>query len=300
MPYSRKYAGPLQPGKKSAYVPGGVGMNSRRTKAKRAPPRFAQNKPRYLKSRALSKVQNLTGESKLNALVRYNDHDPTSSTAAPSPVYQQNYCLGQVPAVFNNFDALDGFEFAQGVGDNDRVGRYMYLKKTTMHLKIALNEGARQTGPTRFRVIVYKSKRTNTPGQPMANPCENLFLDETGRQFGTDTSISAADTATQFRTALVNKRNYQVLKDKRFMLVPSVSTVSGSTAIVTPSSQSLMNEKNFVFNLGHWKKCSFSQDRPDDLNYTYCVTILSMPVGQSNTITNNWNTSVRGTVSASG
>jgi len=254
----------------------------------------------WKRSAPLATRLNSVGETKLNALVRNNELTPTSQIqGGTSPVYYQNYVLGENPNNYVNFNTLGGMVWPQGTGDNERIGKYLYLKKTTLHLKIGLTAGARQTGPTRFRVIVYKSKRVAAPGQGLVNPSTNLFLDDRGREFGVDSSIPATEVSYQFQTALPNKKMYHIIKDKKFLLCPDVSAVSGGSNLVTPSSQSMLNERNMTFSLGHWKKTTFIVDnQPSDLNYTYCVTIISMPVGSQTSITNNWRSSTRGTVSA--
>jgi hypothetical protein len=274
---------------------GGTGSYS-----KARPTRFKSPK-NYLKSRVLSTVLNTVGETKLNALEVSNARtpDPQALPPAVGPVYQTNYCLGQVPVGYLNFNALGGFEWALGTGPNDRIGKYMYLKKTTVNLKISLNDPGRG-GQTRFRVLVYKSRRNNTPGQYSITPGENLFLNEVGLPFGTDTSVNANDATMKFQTAIVNKRNYQVVRDFQFVLTPSSVTVQGGSNLVSPLSQGTLSEKHLRFQLGHYKKTSFNPntDRPDDLNYQYLITILSFPVGSTTSQASAWTSSIRGTVSA--
>lgn len=298
----RAYQGPLQPGKRTAKVPGlnRMGMPVRRRKAA---PRITTKgqKASYFKAKLQAKRLNQTGETKLRGLVRHVDLLPNSQlVGGNSPVYYKNYCLGNVPTAFTNFITLGGFVFPQGTGDNERLGRYMYLKKTTLHLNVGLQSSVRGTGPTRFRVIVYKARRNDAPGTPLADPGDNLLIDDEGNTFGMNTSINQTNVAFQVQNALPNKKNYHILKDRKFLLCPPVSAVQGGSNIVTPSSQGQLNEKNMTFNLGHWKKTSFgSNNQPEDLNYTYCVSIFSMPVGAHDTLTNNWISSTYGTVSAS-
>lgn len=289
----RKFQGPLQIGKRSAKVPKNMPRVPRITSKFKA--------ASFNKAVAQSVKKNMTGETKLKALVTHIDSPPISQdTGGVSPVYYKNYCLGVTPSNYTNFLTLGGFFFPQGTGNNDRIGRYMYLKKTTLFLNVGLNDPNRTSGPTRFRVIVYKARRNNAPQQPLADPGDNLLIDDIGNTFGMNTVINQTQVAFQVQHALPNKRNYHIIKDKQFLLTPPTTQVQGGSNLVTSSSQGQLNEKNMTLNLGHWKKVAFGDDNtPNDLNYTYCVSIFSMPVGRHSSITGNWSSSTRGTVSAS-
>lgn len=149
MPYIRKYAGPLKPGMKSAYVPGTRRNAPSYRKAR--PSRFPSGKIQYKRSRALAKKQSLTGESKIQALTAKNKIAPAPLTVAPllGPVYFTNYCLGTAPAAWvgptggTNFNDLNGFVWPNGTAFNQRIGRYMYLKRTTLQLRVEMNQISR-------------------------------------------------------------------------------------------------------------------------------------------------------------
>lgn len=265
---------------------------------KARPTRF-KSASSYAKSRMLSTVMNTIGETKLHALNPFNSHLPSNMGALTDAVWQQNYIVGGSPSGYSNFDALDGMTFPVGTGPNDRVGKYMYLKKTTVNLKVALTTPNRLSSPTRFRCVVYKAKRNNTAGVYVVDPGLNLFIDDQGREFGTSSSIATSSQAMTFQTAIVNRKNYDVLRDFQFVLTPPVASVQGGSNLVTPISQTGLCEKMLRFQLGHYKKVSFnSTNEPSDLNYSYCISLFSMPVGSSTAATNNWSTSLRGTVSA--
>lgn len=307
----RMYSGPLRPGERSAKVKGLTANRMRgyssyyKPKSKAAPRVWSKaRRDAYYKAKAQSKAKNQTGETKLQALVTHIDQDPISQVVGgTSPVYYKNYCIGNVPTNYSNFLTLGGMVWPQGTGNDERIGRYMYLKKATLYLNVALAAANRITGPTRFRVIVYKARRNNAPGTPLIDPNLNLLIDDKGNTFGMGTTINQTNVAFQVQHALANKKNYHIIKDKQFFLTPPVSTVQGGSNLVTSSSQTQNPEKNMTFNLGFWKKTSFGSNapnanQPEDLNYSYCVSIFSMPVGAHNTITNNWISSTRGTVSA--
>jgi len=100
---------------------------------------------------------------------------------------------------------------------------------------------------------------------------------------------------------IINKRNFDVHTDTQFILSNHTFSVQGGSNIVSPLGQGYPAEKNFLLKLNHNEKTSFSDiaDIPDDLNYQYCMTILSMPYGDNTAVSaRGWTTSVRGVVSA--
>jgi hypothetical protein len=261
MPYIRKYAGPLQPWRKSAYVPG------TRKKAKTAKPsRFPSGKVQYRKSRALSKKQSATGESKIQALTEFNKQEPLPLTVAPAvgPVYFTNYCLGTAPAAWEgpdgaaNFNDLNGFLWVNGTGPNERIGRYMYLKRTTLQLRVEMDQISRH-GPVRFRLIVYKEKRNRYNSAGNGNPNADLFIDHSGNDIGFNTVATPSAQAQSFNTYLVNKRNYQVVKDTKFTLCPEQNSASGS-ALPFNVNQHNKSFKDITLRLGHYQKAAFGRD----------------------------------------
>lgn len=103
----------------------------------------------------------------------------------------------------------------------------------------------------------------------------------------------------EFMNMIVNKRNFDVHTDTQFILAPHTFSVAGGSNLVSPLSKGYDAEKNFLLRLNHNEKTSFSvNDVPDDLTYQYCVTILSMPVGDNTQVnTRTWKSCARGVVS---
>ena len=276
---------------------------SKRSYATRArPTRLNSGKSAYVKSRAVAKFLNKTSELKINPLEKYSTTTPRPSVPLPGtgPIYFTNYCLGDVPSGWTNFDSLGGFQFNQGTGPNERIGKYMYLKKTTLHLRIAMNNLNRIGTQVRFRVVVYKSKRNNIVGSAATNPCEHLFVDSQGREFGVDNTISNSEASMEYTTALINRKNYALVRDTQFILTPQSFEVQGGSNLVSQLSQCGRTEKTMRFELGHYAKTAFdlATKKPTDLNFQYCVSIIAMPVGNVNDRASEWLSGVRGTVSA--
>lgn len=273
---------------------------------KAKPSRFPSGKKTYKLSRQIAKVINTIGETKIQALRSWNATPalPVEVLPTSGPCYFTNYCLGTAPASFLGpngnlaFNNLEGFEWAPGTGSNQRVGRYMYLKRTTLQLRIAMNPQSRH-GPVKFRVIVYKEKRNQYNIAGGGNPCNDLFLSHTGAPVGINTANAVNTRAMNFNTQLVNKRNYQIVKDMKFTLAPQNTSAQGSTEPFT-INQVNKSEKMMQLSLGHYKKTAFGNGNvPEDTKYRYCVTIIGMPVTNSVSPHDGWQSYVRGTVSVS-
>jgi len=165
-----------------------------------------------------------------------------------------------------------------------------------MNLRIAMN-GSSRHGPTKFRVIVYKEKRNRYNTTANGNPCDDLFINQTGKAVGFNTVSSVDARALEFNTWLVNKRNYQVVKDFKFVLAPETLSYQGGTD-PRNVNQTNQSEKMLQFSLGHYQKAKFGVDNvPEDQMYRYCVSIVSMPMSDSTSPHNNYKTYVNGVVS---
>ncbi len=272
---------------------------------KARPSRFPSGKRRYVQTRSIAKqIQNIS-ETKIKELERLDAIDPKPVEVLPTsgPVYFTNYCLGTAPADWKgpsnqpNFNNLGGFEWPQGTGANERVGRYLYLKRSTINMRFAMNPQSRH-GPVKFRVIVYKEKRNRYNTAANGNPNEDLFIDHQGLTKGFN-NVATLDARTMnFSTWLVNKRNYQVVKDFKFTLNPETISYQGGTDPRVVNQSMYPSEKNFTLSLGHYAKAEFdTTNTPTDMMYRYCMTIVSMPCNTSTQPHSDYKSYVRGTVS---
>lgn len=244
-------------------------------------------------------------ETKIKSLATYVNQTPQNQDTSNNVVYYDNYCLGDPastwlgPTGVQNFKALEGFEWAPGTSSAQRVGRYMHLKHTTLNFRVGLVGTPRTATPQRFRVIVYKARRNAPFGQNGGNPNSDLFLGLGGQPQGVNTSYAQNRVAFEFMNLITNKRNFEIHHDSSFILAPPVTAVQGGSNIVTPMSQGMYpNEKNFLWKFKHDEKVAFgANQKPEDSNYQYCISIFSMPTGDlGNTGMNSWRTAARGVV----
>lgn len=271
---------------------------------KGTPARFPSGKKTYQQTRTVSQVLKNISETKIQQLTPRYAIVPSPVEVAPTsgPCYFTNYCLGTAPAAWVGpngaaaFNDLDGFVWPLGPGAAERNGQYMYLKKTTLTLRIAMDQIARH-GPTKFRVIVYKEKRNRYNTTANGNPCDDLFIDQSGAVRGVNNLAVVDARAMNFNTWLVNRRNYQVVKDFKFVLANEQQSAQGSTDPFNVNQHNA-SEKVMRFDLGHYQKAKFgTANVPEDQMYRYCVTIISMPMSSSVSPHNNYKSYVNGVVS---
>jgi len=259
------------------------------------------------KIKELVKSVNATVENKIQKFNGvYVDSPKSQQPSFTGPLYLYNACLGTGASTWlgpqgtPNFTDLQGFTWGQGVQSDQRIGRYLFLKHTTMNMRIGMNSVPKMVCPTQFRIVVFKAKRNAAFGSSGGNPNADLFLNNDGTAIGVNVA-SAVETRTfEFMNMLVNKRNYEVHTDKKIILQPSNVTVQGSASIVTPFSTKYPPEATFQFKLPHNTKAAFPPGNfgePLDLNYQYCVQVIAAPLGSTTAAADDWHISFRGTVS---
>ncbi len=257
------------------------------------------------KINALVTTMNNVAEQKIQSLANIYQAKPKPQEAPPAtgPLYYYNACLGNPaqtwvgPTGQPNFEGLDGFQWSPGTGSNQRIGRYLYLKHTTMQMRLAMLNTPQNATPTMFRTIVFKAKRNSALGSAGGNPNDDLLLDNSGRALGVNNTGSQDSKTFEYMNMLVNKRNYSVVLDTKCILQPSLVAVQGATPVM-PLSTSYPSEKTYSLKLNHNSKTAFSNfNAPLDLNYQYCIQVLSAPMGNVTTLADDWRISFRGTVS---
>ena len=265
------------------------------------------------KKGSVAKALSQVAERKIQELIPQHMVKPYAQLQSPSngPVYYRNFILGDAPSDWTgpigstsgpNYEPLGGYTFPQGTGSNGRIGRYMFLERCNMNMTVSLNSVAsRNTQPTQFRVLLYKFKRNDALGK-IGNPNTDLFMSSSGGQLGINTffdnGLAPGSASFNLMNAIVNRKNYQIYKDEKFILTPQVTIPSGGG--YAPLSHSGALQKEFQFVLNHNEKTAFdAASKPVDLQYQYAITILSAPMGDLDQLNlNEWRVSIRGTTSA--
>lgn len=270
--------------------------NSSYTKAR--PARLRNGYRTYTKSKAVAKRIQPVSELKLQAL---RDQDLVSPSPIVNPpgsnsqgVYELNYVFGPGINQWDRFNPLEGFKWPQGTNNQERVGKYMYLRNTMLKLQFQANAIAGPVvSPMRLRCVIFKVRRSHVPSGEIKDPSTSLFINGVGNEFGTkNLGLSVMD----WNVSLTNKRNYIIVKDCSFILQPTIVQPQGSDPI--GQSSRYPQVKNLNINLGHYQKTSFDpgSSLPDDANYQYGITTIATSVND-NTQARDWTMSVRGTTS---
>ncbi len=277
-----------------------------------------QRKPKTVKAKVadntkkineLVKENKQSVENKIQGLRAIYDGQPKSQQSTfTGPLYYYNACLGKPASTWigpsgggtPNYTGLEGFTWGQGVGSDQRIGRYLYFKHTTAQLRLNMTPVVESGSPTQFRIVVFKAKRNAAFGTSGGNPNNDLFLNNSGTPIGLNV-VSVANTRSfEFMNMLVNKRNYNVYMDKKVVLQPTLAAIQGGSNVVTPFSTSYPPEYNTTLKLKHEEKVSFAPgnfSEPQDSNYQYCISVISAPYGSTSMAAEDWKFSMRGTVS---
>jgi len=294
----RKYAGPLLPGQRSAYVSG-------TRKNKTVPGRLRGGRTSYKKSKAKSKSQASFGEVKIQALTNIDNQPPIRMnplTAGIAPVYGLRYVIGNALTQYSTYDPLGGMAWTQGSAANQRIGNYLYFKKIHMTLQINMNQvGQTNVGARKFRLIIFKARRSVDPTGQTYNPDTQLMLNSAGNSFGVSTATLPVPTMLDFTSQITNKRNFQIFKDKTFILQNPLGDPTAGADPLVPSSGQYKGQKTLKISLPLWRKTRLERTNgnlPTDLNYNYGIYLQALNVGSSTAVPDDWTVSVRGTVSA--
>lgn len=181
------------------------------------------------------------------------------------------------------------WNFAQGIGKNQRDGRSLFIKQTTCSVRVEYTPHFIDWGntklitPQKVRILIIRGKRVNEdePNQVTAN----LFLDQLGNNKGLDSVLStyALDKLK------VNRKRWDVIMDRRTILSPSsVTSKDGSlgTADNINSTRQFSSKypssKDFNFSIPMNKKVRYNSPtsaQPSSLDTNYFMVMLNMAVG---------------------
>lgn len=249
---------------------------------------YNKSSARFYKSRALSRRQNLTTETKLLPFKVINElgPDPIQIGALASHI---SFTLGGVPASWGYFTDLQGMDPAVGTASNERIGSYVFLKKC--HFMYEIDMKAIPTAasvPTEFRFIIAKSRRLAVPAGQNRDPASSLFLSLDGGDFG---HATAGINGTDLMWQPLNRRIYTIYKDHKFMLsnpADPLSTVNVATSSYYPCM------KRFSLDLPFYTKANFTAStKPTDVDYHWIIVLYARSLNKD-VAANNFEVNVRG------
>lgn len=268
----------------------------------KVPGRLRGGKSSYKKSKAASKALASFGEVKIQPLRDINNLAPVQmnlAAAGVAPVYGTRFLVGNPLTQYVDYQSLGGMTWFQGTDADQRIGNYMYFKKIHMTLQVNMNQvGQTNSGPRKFRLIIFKARRTADPTGITFDPNRQLMLTSGGNAFGVSTATLPVPNGIDFTTQITNKRNFQIYKDSTFILQNPVGDPSASVDPFIGTSGQYKAQRTIKCSLPLWRKTRMEQNIPTELNYNYGVYLQAVNVGSNTAIPDDWTVSLRGTVSA--
>lgn len=267
---------------------------------KQLPARLRPSRANYNEAKIVSKVLAATQEQKLLACTAQNEVVPTAINAGVGlNTFVAQFCLNGVPSGWNlNTRSLGGMTIPVGPADSQRVGDYVYLKKTHLTFEIDAQPVSSTSNPVpiEFRMIVFKQRRSNMPTGKTVYPQDTLFIDEVGEPFG---HANTAKDGSDIMLQPLNKRDWVIFSDKRFkMSNPALYNENGASASWNWTTSKYESTKRCVLTLPHFAKTHFDNvtNLPNSLDTFYGVFIYARPLGKDY-LANDWEVNCRGTTS---
>lgn len=298
----------------------------RSTLRRKKAPKLARtnfNKKRVTINAKIYKALRNYSETKLNPLLNISPSASNEASGAPDvrvlsgagnqPGYYWAGCLSNRPSTWDaKIRQLNGISIEQGVEHNQRVGDYVYLKKShaTFQIQMVPTQAA-EHGLIQFRVLVVKAREAVTPAGLSFSPQSSLFIMNSGTAVGYLSVDSGsppnnieAMNEFQIQNMPINKRNWVVFKDQRFILsAPDTIQADPDGTNNLYFSSKYPCRRTFSVNMNHFKKTKYQEvdgaNKNFPLNYDpkYLVFIFAQPVGNDQRPAGNWNVHMTGTTS---
>lgn len=321
MAYGRKRARPS-----ASYAPRKFTRRTRTTRGRknqvrrrRAYGRYATRPSRfrvrsasgYSRTRKAASLLSLVGETKFQGFNSQGvsgsfgteNLTPQSKPGGTQPIsYIFMNAGGQMSATQNPTQWLNMnlFTFPQGDTKTERDGDYLYLKGSTGKIQIqmlgAANTGAAGAGanqglntPVRFRAMIIKANRKNSPlgVSPALN--STLFLDTQNGNFGPDSTTSSP---YQYMHAPINTRNWLTYMDTSFTLSPSAVDFNDQStgSSINTADQKYPSCKNMSFKFPVNKKTHFqnASNQPDSIDTQWMFILQAVNTGYTLANSANW------------
>lgn len=255
------------------------------------PARLTGSRINYQVAKAVSRAMNQVSENKIVSLTKVDEAGPTAIQAGNN-VFTKSFTIGNTPTPWSataGLTPIGGMEFPLGDTHSDRNGKYIYLQKTHLTMKIDMDSVTNFQFPCDFRVICFKSRRGNNPIGLSNRYDQTLFLDTNGNEFGhATTGILGTDIMLQ----PINKKDWVVYSDKKFTLTNPA--ISGSDNLMGYAGRYAVN-KTMSFNLPYFAKAEISavSNAPVDLDTNYVIVCYASMNAQDD-FASKWEVSLRG------
>jgi len=263
------------------------------------PSRLRDSRTKYKKSKSLARTLNAISENKIMPINDVNEATP-SAIQLGAIAYEKMFVMNAVPAGWpGTTTSLGGIQIAQGVDNGQRVGNYVYLKKTHLTLEVEAQpaDPTQNQVPKQFRVIVFKQRRSVMPTGRTVYPQQTLFLDGSGQHFG---HATPGKNGSDLMLQPLNKRDWVIYKDSKFTLTNPVQyNELGGTNAWNWSQTKYGSYKKMIINLPYFKKTHYSAANvPDDVDTHFGIVIYSKSLGKDYAA-DDWEVNIRGSTTYS-
>ena len=277
--------------------------SKKKSKTKRAPPRFrgtAGRTSKQINKQALSSALSSIAETQLIS-ARQTAMAPSQFSATNLADYQINLNLGHTNYGGFGYGPLKLFNTEVEDGNY-----YKYLKRNITTFQIKMTNFSNQSpdtvvnnqGPIQFRVLVLKPNSKYLTELP--NPRTDLWITEDGSTTGW--AVARTFTSLDVSQYLINKKKFNVLQDRKFILSPPTQVLSEENVPAAPgnvasaglsSNQKYPNQKTIRHTTNVQKKTFYGKTLGTDVppfNYAddtiVCVLAHALLPNQR---ANSWN-----------
>lgn len=272
------------------YIRGAISIRQRR------PTRLNYSRRNVSLNMAVANTIRGMAETKIIAL-RNTPWDQPIATPTGVGISQVKFVTGRNPvSQYGGYTPVGGFGAPQGDGKGNRDGQFIFLKHTSVALTINMDHVPLPEGISSaisFRVICYKQKRALSPANQTLSPDKNLFLTNSGDNFGDSSAAPASMDSNDMLTQPINTNNFSVISDRKFTL----SHTTDQDAVQKYPSMKLLR-----YNLKHQTKARIplgETDEPIDYNYRFCFAVYAfypqqLAIAERDTPL-SWSAGIRGT-----
>lgn len=251
-------------------------------------------------TRALSKKLDNMIETKVDGLQTYLGLPSAAANPVPGSANAgqiTQFYLGPAPSLppswTGTWNSLDGIPNSTGVGSQERVGDYIYMKRTTVNMLIDVVPDVAATipvAPWEFRVVVGKANRKYNPAGVTPDPNARLLIspNSDARGFGINTDDRALFLSPP------NRRDFTIKRDFKFIL--EAQHANGGGALGSNNTGHYGCTKQLQITMPHSKKVRFdSTGNPTNYDYHYFIVVYARPIGGASG--SRWNVTTVGSTS---
>ena len=247
------------------------------------------------------KVLRETAETKYKAFSALDEKPPLAIQGLANASWA-GVMLGTAPtnwpSLASGLYRCNGFTIPEGNGNAQRVGKKIFLQRSTFTTNIDMNQTTLGGGPFEFRVILAKPRKSGAAAGTSYLPQTSLFTKPDNTPFGHSTqSIKEFDLMCQPTC----KKHFYIRKDMRFKLSHPLAQANPSgTSQANGYSGFYPTSKTFRLSIPFNKQVAFAEpslDTPSDTNLGWCLFIYCKGQGADAATANRWEINVRGTTS---